>query len=81
MYGFNFARSKVSGSGEIILVEGYMDVLAMKQVGFDNVAAVSGTALTEQHAELLAKFTEKVYLFFDGDQAGRKAVYRSLRIY
>jgi DNA primase len=80
LYGFNFARSKISASGEAVLVEGYMDVLALKQAGLDNATAVSGTALTDQHAELLAKFTRKVYLFFDGDNAGRQAALRCLPI-
>jgi DNA primase len=78
LYGFNFSRNKVSNSGNIILVEGYMDILALKQVGIDNAASVSGTALTQQHAEMIAKFARKVYLFFDGDEAGSQAAWRCL---
>lgn len=78
LYGFNFARSAINYSGEAILVEGYMDVLGLNQVGFENVIAGLGTALTELHASQLVKFVRKVYLFYDGDAAGRRAVFKNL---
>ena len=78
LYGLNFSRNAMDKSGEAVIVEGYMDLLALWQAGVHNVVAVSGTALTKEHVHILARFTKKVFLFFDGDEAGRKAVRRSL---
>ena len=78
LYGFNLARKSIQENGKVLLVEGYMDVLRMHQMGFENVVAVSGTALTVEHAEMLVRFAQEVYLFFDGDGAGLNAVEKSL---
>ena len=78
LYGFNFARQFIDQSGEAVIVEGYMDLVSLWQAGVKNAVAVCGTALTKEHAQILSRFARKVYLFFDGDTAGRAAVRRSL---
>ncbi len=78
LYGFNFARQAIDQSGEAVIVEGYMDLVSLWQAGIHNAVAVCGTALTKEHAQSLMRFAKKVYLFFDGDSAGRQAVRRSL---
>jgi DNA primase len=78
LYGLNFSRNEMDKTGEVVLVEGYMDLLSLWQAGIRNAVAVSGTALTKDHVHILARFARKAYLFFDGDAAGRKAVRRSL---
>ncbi len=59
------------------IVEGYLDVISFSQLGIDNTIAVCGTALTEDHAKILSRFTKRVVLIFDGDKAGRLAAGRS----
>jgi DNA primase len=78
LYGFNSARAAVDQSGEAVVVEGYMDLVTLWQFGVKNAVAVCGTALTKDHAQMLTRFAKKVFLFFDGDTAGRTAVRRSL---
>lgn len=78
LYGLNFSRNEIDKTGEVVLVEGYMDMLSLWQAGVRNAVAVSGTALTKDHVHILARFAKKAYLFFDGDAPGRKAVRRSL---
>ena len=71
LYGLNFAKkSKRKG---LILCEGYMDVIAMHQAGFDNAVASLGTAFTIGHANLVRRFTNEAYLAYDSDGAGVKA--------
>ncbi len=62
----------------LILVEGYMDAVALHQYGFDCAVASLGTSLTEEHAALLARYTEQVVLIYDGDQAGQNATKRAI---
>ncbi len=78
LYGLNFARNGMDKLGEAVIVEGYMDLLALWQAGIRNAVAVSGTALTKDHVQILSRFARKVFLFLDGDEPGRKAVRRSL---
>ncbi len=78
LYGFHSARQAVDQSGEVVVVEGYMDLVSLWQAGIRNAVAVCGTALTKEHAQMLSRFARKVFLFFDGDAAGRTAVRRSL---
>lgn len=78
LYGFHVARQAIDQSGEAVIVEGYMDLVSLWQAGVGNAVAVCGTALTKEHAQMLTRFARKVYLFFDGDAAGRTAVRRSL---
>jgi len=78
LYGLNFART--ARSGNVILCEGYMDVIAMHQAGFTQAVASLGTAFTEEQAVLLRRFTENVLLAYDSDGAGVKAALRGIGI-
>jgi DNA primase len=80
LYGLQQARSVIQGGGEAVLVEGYFDVLTPVAAGIEKVIATCGTALTENHARLLRRFTEKVITVFDADEAGLAASYRSARV-
>lgn len=76
LFGLNV--SKKSKLGYLILVEGYMDAIALHQYGFDCAVASLGTSLTEEHALLLSKYTEQVVLIYDGDEAGQRAAQRAI---
>ncbi len=78
LFALNFA--KATGQKELILCEGYMDVIAMHQAGFENAVAALGTSFTEEHANLLARYTENVTMIFDSDEAGKKATRRAIDI-
>ena len=78
LYGLNFARNGMDKIGKAVIVEGYIELLALWQAGIRNAVAVSGTALTKDHVQILSRFAQKVFLFLDGDEPGRKAVRRSL---
>ena len=78
LYGLNFART--ARSGNIILCEGYMDVIAMHQAGFTQTVASLGTAFTPEHANLLKRYTDSVLLAYDSDGAGVKAALRGIGI-
>lgn len=78
LYGLNLAKkSKRLG---IIFCEGYMDVISMHQAGFDNAVASLGTALTVGQVNLIKRYTDRVYLAYDSDEAGTKAALRALEI-
>jgi len=77
LYNFVRARKALAKGGTVIAVEGYMDVIALAQAGFDNVVAPLGTALTENQMELLWRLSGEPVLCFDGDQAGLKAAWRA----
>ncbi|MEE1008365.1 MAG: DNA primase [Agathobacter sp.] len=78
LYGLNIAKS--SRREYILLCEGYMDVIALHQAGFDNAVASLGTALTSGHASLLKRYAKEVYITYDSDKAGVKAVLRAIPI-
>ena len=78
LYGLNFART--TKKPQFLLCEGYMDVIALHQAGFDNAVASLGTALTAGHANLLKRYTKEVYLTYDSDGAGVKAALRAIPI-
>ena len=80
LYGLYQARNAIRGAGECILVEGYFDLLAVAEAGVENVAATCGTALTPEHAGLLRRYTQKILLLFDQDEAGRKAAFRGMEV-
>lgn len=80
LYGLDQAREAARREGYAIVVEGYVDLAAVKQAGFDNVVASCGTAFTPVHAKLLTRFTSRVVVSFDGDAAGGNAAVRSLDI-
>jgi DNA primase len=73
LYGLNITKDFIRKSKEVFLVEGYFDLITAYQHGIKNIIATSGTALTEDHARLLRRYTDAVTLVFDGDEAGRKA--------
>ena len=76
LFALNLAKK--SSLGYLILVEGYMDAVALHQYGFDCAVASLGTSLTEEHAALLARYTEQVVLIYDGDNAGQNATQRAI---
>jgi DNA primase len=78
LYGLNFSKDEIREQNCVIVVEGYFDVISLWQAGVRNVVASSGTAFTPQQARLLARFCERVYLFFDADSAGQTAALRSV---
>lgn len=76
LYGYNFAQnSKQNG---IILCEGYMDVIALNKSGFDNSVAALGTAFNQEHAEMIKRLTDTVYVCFDSDEAGINAKLKAI---
>jgi len=78
LYGLFLARSSQAKMDRILVVEGYMDVVALAQFGFDHCVATLGTATTGDQAELLFRAADEVVYCFDGDRAGRKAAWRAL---
>ena len=78
LYALHIARS--TKKPQMLLCEGYMDVIALHQAGFDNAVASLGTAFTAGHASLLKRYTKEVYLTFDSDGAGIKAALRAIPI-
>lgn len=77
LYNLGPARQAAQKAGTVVAVEGYMDVIALAQAGFDNIVAPLGTALTEPQLELLWRISGEPVLCFDGDQAGLKAAWRA----
>lgn len=80
LYGLNFAKSAISKSKEVIIVEGYMDFAAVFKSGIENVVACLGTALTKDQLRLLKKYTPSVVMVYDADTAGELATLRNLDI-
>jgi len=78
LYGLYHARKSQARLERILVVEGYMDVVALAQFGFRNCVATLGTATTGDHAELLFRAADEVVYCFDGDRAGRQAAWRAL---
>lgn len=78
LYGLN--RARTSRKNYFLLCEGYMDVIALHQAGFNNAVASLGTAFTSGHASLIKRYVNEVYLTFDSDEAGTKAALRALPI-
>ena len=81
LYGLNIARRVVSKEDKLLIVEGYMDVIAAQEAGFENTVATLGTALTEEHVRVIERFTKNVVLSFDADSAGIAAALRSSPIF
>lgn len=78
LYGLFFAKQAIVKQDKCFLVEGYMDVIGMHQVGVENVVASSGTALTQGQIRLIHRFTENITVLYDGDAAGIKAALRGI---
>lgn len=80
LYALNLTKQEIGKSGYGIIVEGYMDVISLYQYGVRNVAASLGTALTENQARLLKRYTGQVVLSYDADEAGKNAALRGMEI-
>ena len=78
LYGIYFAKNGISRQDKCILVEGYLDVISMHQLGINNVVASSGTSLTVEQIRLIRKFTSNITIIYDGDGAGIKAALRGI---
>src|SRR5687767_12922965 len=78
LYGLDRARKPIRAADQAVIVEGYLDVIALHQAGYENVVSPMGTALTEDQLRLLIRFTRKIVLALDPDTAGQKAVLRGL---
>lgn len=78
IYALNFAKN--TKRPNLVLVEGNIDVITLHQAGFDNVVATMGTALTEEHARILARYTKELVLCYDNDAAGKQSTDRVLNI-
>ena len=78
LFGLNYAKK--TKLEYLILVEGYMDAIALHQYGFDCAVASLGTSLTEEHAVLISRYVEQVVLIYDGDEAGQRATRRAIPI-
>ncbi|MEJ2206434.1 MAG: DNA primase [Gemmatimonadota bacterium] len=77
LYGLSWARHAIRREECALVVEGYMDLVALAAHGFENVVATLGTALTPEHASLLSRYTTRVFLLFDSDAAGLRATFRA----
>ncbi|MGZ5032705.1 MAG: DNA primase [Usitatibacter sp.] len=80
LYGLYQARRAIRDANQVIVVEGYMDVVALAQHGIENAVATLGTATTPFHVSKLLKLADNVVFCFDGDSAGRKAAWRALEV-
>ena len=78
LYGLYEARQAIRNAGCVLVVEGYMDVVALAQYGVEYAVATLGTATTGEHVRKLLRHADQVYFCFDGDKAGRKAAWRAL---
>lgn len=79
LFALNFAKTNTSG--QLILAEGYMDVIALHQAGFKNTVATLGTALTSEQAKVMSRYAEEVIVCYDSDEAGQKAANRAINIF
>jgi len=80
LYGLFEARNALREHGFVLVTEGYMDVVALAQLGFSNAVATLGTACTNEHVQKLFRFTDTVVFSFDGDDAGRRAARKALDV-
>lgn len=78
LFALQFAKNKANG--QLILVEGYMDVIALHQAGFENAVATLGTALTQEQAAVIKRYCDEVVICYDADEAGQKATSRAISI-
>jgi DNA primase len=81
LYGLNKTKEEIRKKGFALIVEGYFDLISLWNAGIGNVVATLGTALTREHLELLRRYTIEVVALFDADEAGRKALDRSLELF
>lgn len=81
LYGLSFHRGEISRANEALVMEGYLDVIAVSQAGYPLSVASLGTALTEEQCRLLARYARKVHLFYDADRAGRSATEKAIGLF
>lgn len=80
LYGLNLAKNNLSDKKQLIIAEGYMDVIALHTYGFNNAVATLGTALTAEHGRLMRRYADEIIICYDSDFAGQKATLRSLDV-
>ncbi|PLY10296.1 MAG: DNA primase [Arcobacter sp.] len=80
LYGYNLSKEKIYKRKEIIITEGYLDVIMLHQAGFDNAVATLGTALTKEHLPILKRGEPKVIVAYDGDNAGLNAAFKASQL-
>jgi DNA primase len=77
LYGLSWSKAPIRREGAVLVVEGYMDYVALAAAGIENVVAGMGTALTAEQANLIARYTARAYLLYDSDFAGQRATFRT----
>jgi DNA primase len=80
LYGLSLAQKAIRAAGKVVVVEGYMDVVALAQHGIEYVVATLGTATSAAHVQRLLRLTDNIVFCFDGDAAGRRAAWRALEV-
>ena len=80
LYNLHRAKGAVARTGEILVVEGYTDVIALAQAGIETAVATCGTALGEGHFRLASRFAQRMVLAFDSDEAGARAAERAFAV-
>src|SRR6201999_55039 len=80
LYNLHFARDAVRKGSALIVVEGYMDAIALAQAGFGGAVAPLGTALTEEHLEEIWRLSPEPVICFDGDAAGQRAALKTIEL-
>jgi len=78
IYAFNFSKSSIVKNKFVIVVEGFFDVILLHQYGYENTIAFMGTNISDYQAQFIKKYVDKIYLFFDNDSSGQKAIIRNL---
>ncbi|MGY8769087.1 MAG: DNA primase [Pirellulales bacterium] len=81
LYALDLARDSIVASKQVVVVEGYTDVIALHQAGITNAVAVLGTALGPRHIQLLRRYADQIYLVLDGDEAGQKRTNEILELF
>lgn len=80
LYGLNIARQNLGPNKQVLLAEGYMDVIALHQAGFKNAVATLGTAITKDHGQMLARIYDEVVIAYDSDEAGQNATQKAIEV-
>lgn len=80
LYGFDKAKKTIQDKNSVFLVEGYIDVIAMAQSNYTNTIATLGTACTHEHIKQLSRYTQNIYLIYDGDTAGQNAIAKIIEL-
>jgi len=81
LYGLNFALPEIRKKNEVLITEGYLDVIGMHQIGEQNIVAPLGTAFTEEHKKNILRYAKSIILMMDGDLAGRNSILKTLLLF